>query len=214
MSDDLKKRAANIYKILKKEYPDAGCSLRHADPLELLIATILSAQCTDERVNIVTKDLFKKYRSAKDYADAELPILEKEIHSTGFFKNKAKNIKNCCAKIVSEHGGKVPATMEELLELPGIGRKTANVVLGNAYGKPGLVVDTHVHRISRRLGLTKNDDPVKIEFDLMELFPEAGWTQLSHQIIQHGRRVCNAKKPLCGECSLLKYCDYGNSKHD
>ncbi len=213
MSDDLKKRAANIYKILKKEYPDAGCSLRHADPLELLIATILSAQCTDERVNIVTKDLFKKYRSAKDYADAELSILEKEIHSTGFFKNKAKNIKNCCAKIVSEHGGKVPATMEELLELPGIGRKTANVVLGNAYGKPGLVVDTHVHRISQRLGLTKNDDPVKIEFDLMELFPEAGWTQLSHQIIQHGRRVCNARKPLCGECPLLKYCDYGNSKH-
>jgi len=210
-SADLKKKAKQIFDLLSKEYPDAGCSLRHADPLELLIATILSAQCTDERVNIVTKDLFKKYRSVKDYANAELPELENDIHSTGFYKNKAKNIKNCCSEIIEKHGGKVPKTMEELVKLPGIGRKTANVVLGNAFGVPGIVVDTHVLRLSQRLGLTRNEDPVKIEFDLMELFPKDGWTQISHQIVYHGRAVCNARKPLCDACKLLKHCDFGQA---
>jgi endonuclease III len=208
---ELKKRAKKIFDVLGKEYPAAGCSLRHADPLELLIATILSAQCTDERVNIVTKDLFKKYRTAKDYAGADLPALEKEIHSTGFYKNKAKNIKNCCTEIVANHGGKVPNTLEELVKLPGVGRKTANVVLGNAFDVPGIVVDTHVQRLSQRIGLSKNEDPVKIEFDLMELFPKDGWTQISHQLVYHGRAVCNARKPLCDICKLLKYCDFGQA---
>ena len=207
--DKLKDRAKKILEILEKEYPGAVCSLNFKTPLELLVATILSAQCTDVRVNIVAKDLFKKYKTAKDYAEADIAELEQDIRSTGFYKNKAKSIKNCCAAILERHGGKVPSKMEELVELQGVGRKTANVILGNAYGTPGIVVDTHVSRISQRLGLTKNADPVKIEFDLMELFPEKSWTKISHQFIYHGRAVCNARAPKCGECPAVKLCDYG-----
>ena len=206
---DLKKKAKQIRKILQKEYPAAKCSLMFTNPLELLIATILSAQCTDERVNIVTRDLFRKYKTAKDYAEAELAELERDIRSTGFYRNKAKNIKNCCREIVGKHGGKVPGNMDELVQLAGIGRKTANVVLGNAYGIPGVVVDTHVSRISQRLGLTENTDAVKIEFDLMKLFSRDNWTLVSHQFVDHGRKVCIARKPLCPECPLLEYCGFG-----
>lgn len=209
-SGDLKKRAAKILGILEKEYPDAKCSLNFKNPLELLVATILSAQCTDERVNIVSKDLFKKYKKAKDYAEADIEELEKDIHSTGFYKNKAKSIKACCAAIVAEHGGKVPGTLDELVKLQGVGRKTANVVLGNAFGEPGITVDTHVGRVSQRLGLTANEDAVKIEFDLMELIPQKKWTDACHQIILHGRAICASRAPKCDICPLLNYCDYGS----
>lgn len=209
---NLKKRAEKILELLASDYPDAGCSLDFKNPLELLVATILSAQCTDVRVNIVTKDLFKKYKKAKDFADANIEILEQDVRSTGFYKNKAKSIKSCCSDIVLKHGGKVPGTLDELVELRGVGRKTANVVLGNSFGVPGITVDTHVGRITQRLGLTKNEDPVKIEFDLMELFPENRWTSASHEIILHGRAICMARKPKCDECSLLRYCDYGQKQ--
>lgn len=209
MTADLKKRAKQIQLILQKEYPAAACSLLFSNPIELLIATILSAQCTDRRVNIVTRGLFMKYKTAMDYADADLAALEQDIRSTGFYKNKAKNIKKCCSEIVSKHGGEVPDKLEELVQLAGIGRKTANVVLGNAFGTPGIVVDTHVGRIAQRLGLTENEDAVKIEFDLMELFPRESWTILSHQMVDHGRKVCIARKPKCPECPLLKLCNYG-----
>lgn len=211
MKNDLMKRAGRIQFILQKEYPSAKCSLLFSNPLELLIATILSAQCTDRRVNIVTRDLFMKYKTAMDYADADLAVLEQDIRSTGFYRNKAKNIKKCCSEIVSKHGGKVPDKLEELVSLAGIGRKTANVVLGNAFGTPGIVVDTHVGRIAQRLGLTENEDAVKIEFDLMELFPRESWTILSHQMVDHGRKVCIARKPKCPECPLLKLCDHGRN---
>jgi len=205
----LRDRAKKILAVLDKEYPEAACSLDFRTPLELLVATILSAQCTDVRVNAVAVDLFRKYRSATDFAEADISELERDIRSTGFYKNKAKSIKACCAALVKEHGGEVPSTMEELVELQGVGRKTANVILGNAYGTPGIVVDTHVGRITQRLGLTKNSDPVKIEFDLMGLFPEKSWTKLSHQLIYHGRALCTARAPKCDACPALKYCDYG-----
>ena len=203
---DNKKKVPTVIARLKKRYPDAKCSLNYKNPLELLIATILSAQCTDERVNIVTKDLFKKYKTAKDYARARHAILEGDIRSTGFYKNKAKSIINCCKKISQNHEGSVPDTLEELVELDGIGRKTANVILGNAFNTPGITVDTHVKRIANRLGLTKNQDPVKIEYDLMELIPQKAWTHFSHLIIFHGRNTCMARKPLCGECVIEDYC--------
>ncbi len=209
MSAALKKKAMAIAEYLQANYDDATTSLDYSKPHELLVATILSAQCTDERVNIVTKDLFKKYRTVKAFADADLGELEKDIHSTGFFKNKAKNIKGCCAAIIEKHGGKVPGTMEELVELPGVGRKTANVVLGNAFGTPGVIVDTHVSRIAQRSGLSKNSDPVKIEFDIMELIPQNMWTDFSNQLVWHGRRICDARKPKCGECGMIKHCDFG-----
>ncbi|HOY61922.1 MAG: Ultraviolet N-glycosylase/AP lyase [bacterium ADurb.Bin236] len=209
MSAALKKKAIAIAEYLQANYDDATTSLDYSKPHELLVATILSAQCTDERVNIVTKDLFKKYRTVKAFADADLGELEKDIHSTGFFKNKAKNIKGCCAAIIEKHGGKVPGTMEELVELPGVGRKTANVVLGNAFGTPGVIVDTHVSRIAQRSGLSKNSDPVKIEFDIMELIPQKMWTDFSNQLVWHGRRICDARKPKCGECGMIKHCDFG-----
>ncbi len=208
MNKALKTRAAKILAILEKDYPAATCSLSSTNPLELLVATILSAQCTDERVNIVTKDLFRKYTNVHDYANADLQELENDIKSTGFYKNKAKNIKNCCTRLIAEYGGEVPADMESLVSLPGIGRKTANVVLGNAFGIPGIVVDTHVGRIAQRIGLSEHSDPVKIEFDLMKLFPSENWTIVSHQFVQHGRRVCIARKPQCGVCHLSKYCDF------
>jgi endonuclease-3 len=188
-------------------YPDAECALVHDSPLELLIATILSAQCTDVRVNIVTVDLFRRYRTAADFARASQAQLEKAIKSTGFFRNKAKNIKACCQALVERHGGEVPQDLQSLVVLPGVGRKTANVVLGTAFAIPsGVVVDTHVARLSARLGLTQHKDPVKIEQDLMRDLPPKEWINFSHRMIQHGRRVCAARKPLCETCGLSDIC--------
>ncbi len=205
-----KKRVKEIIKILSKKIPDTRIALKFYNPLELLIATILSAQCTDVKVNQVTVDLFKKYRSAKDYAESDLEKLEGEIRPTGFYRNKAKSIQKCCQELIKRFGGEIPNTLEELVTLPGVGRKTANVILGNAFGIPGLVVDTHVHRVSQRIGLTKNDDPTKIEFDLMEIVPKEEWTHFSNLLVWHGRRTCVARKPLCGTCSIRKRCDYGS----
>jgi endonuclease-3 len=198
-----------ILNILDRTYPKAECSLDFSSPLELLVATVLSAQCTDERVNQVTKGLFKKYRKAADYANALPETLEEDIRSTGFFRNKAKSLKSCAAELVAAHNGEVPDSLEELVELPGIGRKTANVILGTAFNTPGIVVDTHVGRITQRIGLTHQRDPVKIEFDLMEQIPREKWTVFSHQLIQHGRKTCKARKPRCAECPLLQHCDHG-----
>jgi endonuclease-3 len=199
-------RIKAIWPILKKTYPQAKCALEHTNPLELLIATILSAQCTDVRVNIVTKTLFKKYKTAKDWANAPLEQIEQDIKSTGFYRNKAFNIKTACQKIISDYNGKVPDTMDELLKLNGVGRKTANVVLGNAFSVPGIVCDTHVIRLSRRLELSANWDAVKLEFDLMEIVPKKNWTLFSHLIVFHGRNVCQARKPKCDICQIAKYC--------
>lgn len=204
--DKNKRRIAKIITLLKKRYPDAKCALNFTNPLELLVATILSAQCTDERVNKVTKDLFRKYSKAEDYAKVKPEIFENDIRSTGFYKNKSKSIIKCCKEMVEKYGGKVPSTIDELVKLGGIGRKTANVVLGNAFGIPGIVVDTHVKRVAHRLAITKNQDPVKIEYDLMELVPQKEWTQFSHLIIFHGRYTCMAKKPLCSECVVESLC--------
>lgn len=205
-----RERVRAILPILKKTYPGAKCSLDYSTPLELLTATILSAQCTDERVNIVTKGLFKKYRSAKDLAKVPSEELEKDIQSTGFYRNKAKSLKGMGAALVERHGGKVPETMEELVELPGVGRKTANVVLGNAFGKNvGVVVDTHVGRLSERLGLTREADPVKVEADLAAVVPQEEWTLWAHLMIAHGRAICQARKPRCQECPLLSHCPAG-----
>ncbi|MEI9477115.1 MAG: endonuclease III [Deltaproteobacteria bacterium] len=205
------KRVKEIIKLLSKEIPDSTIALRFSNPFELLIATILSAQCTDTKVNQVTQDLFKKYRSAKDYAGANLTELEENIRPTGFYRNKAKSIQKCCQELVTRFRGDVPRTLDELVTLPGVGRKTANVVLGNAFGTPGIVVDTHVHRVSQRIGLTKNDDPVKIEFDLMEIVPKEEWTHFSNLLVWHGRRTCVARKPLCTTCAIRKVCDYGST---
>jgi endonuclease-3 len=204
-----KSRINKILQILRRTYPDVKTALRHQNPLEMLIATILSAQCTDVRVNEVTKTLFKKLRTAKDYADIPLAELEEMIRPTGFFRNKAKSIKGCCRGLVEKHGGKVPDNMEALTQLPGIGRKTANVVLGSAFGIPGIVVDTHVKRVSQRIGLTKEKDPVKIEFELMALIPKKDWIDFSHELIWHGRRLCQARKPKCLPCPLRELCDWG-----
>ncbi|MGI8890382.1 MAG: endonuclease III [Chthoniobacterales bacterium] len=204
-------RAAKLTELLPKVYPDAHCELDFKTPLQLLIATILSAQCTDKRVNMVTPALFKRYRSAAQLAEAQPAELEKAIQSTGFFRNKAKSIRAAAATIESEHGGKVPRTMAELNALPGVGRKTANVVLGNAFQiDEGIVVDTHVARLSQRLGLTKQVDAVKIEQDLMKLIPREHWTNWSHWLIWHGRRRCFARKPDCVNCELLALCPSGN----
>jgi endonuclease-3 len=208
--ESLQAKAARLKKIvaaLNQAYPEAHCELNHANPLQLLIATILSAQCTDKRVNIVTKELFKKYRSAADYANAPLAELEQAIKSTGFFRNKAKNIQACCRKLIIHHAGKVPRTMEELTQFDGVGRKTANVVLGNAFGiNVGVVVDTHIARLSQRLGLTKQTTPEKIEPELMALAPQKQWTLFSHWLIWHGRRRCNARRPDCEGCEIKKLC--------
>ena len=200
-------RVKNIITALDRTYPEAHCELKHAEPLELLIATILSAQCTDKRVNIVTKELFKRYRSAADYANAPVAELEQAIKTTGFFRNKAKNIQACCRKLVERYAGKVPRTMEDLTQLNGVGRKTANVVLGNAFGiNAGVVVDTHVARLSQRLGLTKQNTPEKIEPELMALVPQKQWALFSHWLIWHGRRRCAARKPDCLNCEIKKLC--------
>lgn len=202
-----KQRTREIIRLLRREYPQARCSLDHTSPLELLIATILSAQCTDERVNLVTADLFRKYRRPEDYASARPVELEADIRSTGFFRNKARAIQGACRMIIERYEGRVPRSLEELLELPGVARKTANVVLGNAYGiTSGVVVDTHVARLSQRLGLTAHEQPEKIERDLMELVPRRDWIAFSHLLIAHGRRVCKARKPLCAECMLEPLC--------
>jgi endonuclease III len=200
-------RLKKIIARLQKAYPDAHCELDHANPLELLVATILSAQCTDKRVNVVTRDLFRKYPSAADYAAAPLPALEAAIRPTGFFRNKAKSIKACCQALVDGHGGQVPRTMAELTELGGVGRKTANVVLGNAFDiNSGVVVDTHVARLAQRLGLTGETAPEKIEQELMALVEQAQWTMFSHWLIWHGRRRCYARNPDCPGCELQSLC--------
>lgn len=207
MPDDKKKRTAEIIRRLKKAYPDAHCALNHSNAFELLIATILSAQCTDERVNIVTADLFRKYRGPADYLKVEQSELEKDIHSTGFFRNKSKSIQGACRRLIDDFGGEIPRTMEEILTLPGVARKTGNVVLGNAFGiASGIVVDTHVARLSQRLGLTANESAEKIEKDLVELVPKRHWIMFSHWLIYHGRQVCIARKPRCRQCVLANIC--------
>ena len=207
MIADLKKRTAGIIKRLKKTYPNAHCALNHTTPFELLIATILSAQCTDERVNIVTADLFRKYRGPEDFVKVSQQELERDIHSTGFFRNKAKNIKAASQRLIEVYGGEIPQTMEEILTLGGVARKTGNVVLGNAFGiASGVVVDTHVSRLSQRLGLTQEKTPEKIERDLQELVPKKNWVMFSHWLIFHGRQICNARKPKCTECVLADQC--------
>jgi endonuclease-3 len=203
----LKERAKQVIRLLKRAYPDAKCSLNHSNAFELLIATILSAQCTDERVNIVTADLFRKYRKPEDYLKVSEKELQKDIRTTGFFRNKTKSIQGTAKVLTESYGGKVPDTMEELLELPGVARKTANVVLGNAFGvKSGIVVDTHVTRLSHRLGLTEHKTAEKIERDLIELVPKKDWVIFSHLLIYHGRRVCKARNPSCAECVVEKLC--------
>lgn len=202
-----KSRTKTIIQKLKRYYPDAHCALVHSSPLELLVATILSAQCTDERVNIVTKDLFHRYRSVQAFADAPLTDLEERIKSTGFFRAKAKSLQGTAKKIVAEYGGKVPRTMEQLLTLPGVGRKTANVVLGNAFAiATGIVVDTHVKRLAFRLGLTTATLPQKVEDDLLPLVPKLDWILFSHLLIFHGRQICKARRPQCEKCFLEGVC--------
>lgn len=204
----MKNRATDVLTKLKRAFPEARCSLDYRNPLELLIATILSAQCTDERVNIVTKGLFKKYRTAADFAAAAAGPLERLIRSSGFYRTKAKNIRGACAQIVREHRGRVPDTMDALNALPGVGRKTANVVLGNCFDTPGITVDTHVGRISRRLGWTRHTDPVKVEYDLMKLWPKKNWTRISHTLIQFGRKICAARRPDCPHCPIRAECPW------
>ena len=200
-------RTQKILSALKRVYPDAHCELNFSNPLQLLIAKILSAQCTDKRVNLVTAELFKKYKTAKDFADAPLANIEEAVKTTGFFRNKAKNIKACCAALVEKFGGEVPRTMDELHALAGVGRKTANVVLGNAFGiNVGVVVDTHVTRLSNRLGLAKGTAAVKLEQELMKLTPQDDWCLFSHLLIWHGRRRCSARKPDCANCEIKNLC--------
>ena len=204
-----KRRTAEILRRLLEEYPDSRCALAHRNPLELLVATILSAQCTDKRVNLVTPALFARYPHAEGYADADLGELEEMVRSTGFFRNKARSLKRLGEALVADHAGEVPRSIEQLVKLPGVGRKTANVVLGNAFGiEAGVVVDTHVGRIARRLSLTTHDqkDAVKVERDLIELVPGGRWTIWSHLLIDHGRRVCDARRPRCGACVLADLC--------
>jgi len=202
-----KRYAGKIVRSLAKDYSDAVCALHHDSAFQLLIATILSAQCTDERVNIVTKELFKKHKTPEDFMKLPIKSLEKAIQSTGFFRNKAKSIKRCCKQVVEDYDGDLPREIDEFVKLAGAGRKTANVVLGTAFGlATGVVVDTHVGRISRRLGLTDETDPVKVERDLMDQIPKKEWIDYSHRMIHHGRRVCKARKPLCDDCTMKSFC--------
>jgi len=202
-------RVTKIFPIFKKTYPDATVTLDFTSPLQLLIATILAAQCTDARVNIVTAELFKKYKNARDWAKADVKQIEQDIHSTGFYRNKAANIKKSCQIILDKFNGRVPDNMEALLELNGVGRKTANVLLGNAFGTQGIVCDTHVIRLSRRLWLSQHSDPVKLEFNLMQIVPKrkwGGWTMFSHLMVFHGRNICSSRKPKCPDCPINRYC--------
>jgi endonuclease III len=202
-----KQRTAIVIELLEREYPNAKTALNYTNPLEILVATMLSAQTTDQRVNIVTASLFKKYHAPEDYANADMKELEQDIHSTGFYHNKARNLKNCCKLLIEKFNSQVPRTMDELLELPGVARKTANIVLYNAFGTvSGIAVDTHVNRLSQRLGLTENEDSAKIENDLIEITPKENWMKLTDLLIFHGRQVCTAKKPKCKTCVLNKYC--------
>lgn len=204
---DRKAQARKVLRRLKADFPEVECALLHDSPVQLLVATILSAQCTDERVNIVTRELFAAYPTAEDLAAAPIKRLEKLVQSTGFFRNKAKNIKLCCTELVEQHEGQVPRDLDSLVQLAGVGRKTANVVLGVAFGMAtGVVVDTHVGRLSRRTGLTDKTDPVKVEQDLIQLLPKKEWVDFSHRMIYHGRQVCGARKPKCNECSMRKFC--------
>jgi len=206
-STQAKRHASRVVRTLRKDYLHAECALEHRSAFQLLIATILSAQCTDVRVNIVTKELFAKYPTARDLAKVPQNRIEKLIQSTGFFRNKAKNIKACCEELVEQYDGEVPRELDQLVELAGVGRKTANVVLGTAFGlATGVVVDTHVGRISRRLGLTQETDAVKAERDLMQQLPKKEWIDYSHRIIHHGRQICKARRPLCEECSMESFC--------
>ena len=206
VDSETRKNARAIYRILTKTYPEVRCELDFKNPLQLLVAVVLSAQCTDKRVNAITPALFKKYKSAKDYAKAPLPEIEQFIYSAGFFHAKARHLKGLGRKIVEEFGGEVPATIEDLVTLPGVGRKTANVVLGHAFGIPGITVDTHFGRLSRRFELSSSMDPVQVEHEVGLLIPEKEWTNLSQRMIWHGRRICHSRKPACGACPLAKIC--------
>lgn len=205
---DVKKKARKVLRFLKKAYPDAKCHLVFNNASELLIGSILSAQCTDKRVNMVTPGLFEKYPDLGAFSRASEEELQDDVRSTGFYRNKAKAIINCSREIIQKHGGKVPCEMEELVKLPGVGRKTANVIIGNYFRKPGIIVDTHIMRLSRRLGLTSNSDPVKIEFDLRGCIPEKDWTFFSNSLGDHGRNVCKARKPMCSKCGISHVCLY------
>lgn len=207
----MKDRVLGVLNLLDEHYGTMKCYLNHENPWQLLIATILSAQCTDDRVNIVTESLFKKYTSIKDFAEADLIELENDIRPTGFYHNKAKNIKLCCQQLLSQFGGEVPSDIDDLTSLAGVGRKTANVVRGHIYNIPSVVVDTHVKRISNLIGFTKSQDPVKIEFDLMKILPKEHWIRYNTQVIAHGRKVCIARRPKCNECFLIDYCKGSNS---
>lgn len=206
MAASPKKRIPLLLAGLEALYPETRTALDYRTPLQLAVATILSAQCTDKRVNLVTPALFARFPDARSFADAELSEIEESIKSTGFFRNKAKAIQGFCTAVLRDHGGEVPGTLDELVKLPGVGRKTANVILGDAFGVPGITVDTHVGRLSRRLGLTTRTDPVKVERDLMRLVPQAEWTRFSHRLIFHGRQVCHARTPQCGSCTLARFC--------
>ncbi|MCX9191350.1 endonuclease III [Carbonactinospora thermoautotrophica] len=211
----LVRRARRIYRVLAETYPDAHCELNFSNPLELLVATILSAQCTDKRVNMVTPTLFAKYRTAADYAAADREELESIIASTGFYRAKANALIGLGQALCERHGGEVPDRLEDLVKLPGVGRKTANVVLGNAFGKPGITVDTHFARLARRFGWTRQTDPDKIEQEVGALFPKSEWTMLSHRLIWHGRRICHARRPACGACPVARLCpSYGEGETD
>jgi endonuclease-3 len=195
-----------LLEYLEKQFKGRSIELHYSNPLELLVATMLSAQCTDQRVNQVTLTLFKKYSTAQDYAKADVSTLEQEIRSTGFYRAKARNIIRCCQQLVEKYHGRVPGTLEELIDLPGVWRKTANVILGNCYGRPAIVVDTHVKRVSQRLGLTRSNDPDRVEKDLAKVLPKEHWAEASHQLLLHGRYVCRARRPLCSRCGLYKIC--------
>lgn len=203
-----KEKIIGIITAFDKLYPEAQCSIEYNSPLQLLISTQLSAQCTDTRVNLVAKSLYSKYNIAEDFAKADAKELEEDIRSTGFYRNKTKNIIACCKILVDKYNGKIPDTMDELLELPGVGRKTANLVLYEVYGIQGIVVDTHAKRLSNRIGLTKNDDPEKIEYDLQRIVPKSRWSDFCHQLVYHGRKVCKARKPDCGNCEIMLFCNY------
>lgn len=205
-------RSKKIFRILNKTYPDAKCSLEHIDPLSLLVATILSAQCTDERVNKVTPALFARYRTANDFATAKPEELQKYIQSCGFYQMKAKNIMGAARRIVDEFGGKVPSTLDELVSLPGVGRKTANVILGTVYDTPGVVVDTHCGRLARRMGFTKQEDPTKVEHELMKVWPRKDWSLNSHLLVYHGRGYCVARGPKCSECPVRALCPFPETR--
>ncbi|MEX2016166.1 MAG: endonuclease III [Candidatus Hydrogenedentales bacterium] len=207
-----RQRVLEVFNRLHAEYPDAKCSLDYRNPLELMVATILSAQCTDERVNVVTKDLFKHFKKPEDYVDKPREQIEKTIQSCGFYRQKAKSIANACEQIIQKHGGKVPRDLNALTKLAGVGRKTANVILGNAYGIPGITVDTHCGRVSRRLAFTANTDPVKVEMDLQKVWPQEHWTLYSHLLIYHGRAICQSRAPKCSQCVVRDLCPFPDTR--